>query len=1378
MEDHNMRYREVVPNKFVEEKWKEITLTIGGTQSTLQDIRIAEKAGGFSYSDKSNLQSRNRFIYWRTSHDSLELSEMSLDLNLMDNNVRYKFSESRILAVDIFELEEFVVILVATVSSVHRLYFPHPNQLHKSDVVDTNSVSIFKEASVTHARDPSTFHMITQATSTNQPIPHSASCGMNAEGSEAFFALTWQNTLMLYTMDCLNGHTVSTELRQSNIVPKFLSNFTGVLRGKTSTNSQFVNSMVFYMIDDEAFLFALYRDNFIKMWSVQSGQCVASINCHEENAETTLQTPQNSTLRRGKNDTICAFMCYASGCEFVIVNIVPDGLGGVNHSLNLVNIILAPTYDLVEYQLTENRIWGLFCNSEGEYKVSSVSLIPGNGVNWISAALEPLPDRCSVQMEMTTDPRQAYCSYIFQPGRFQRSIIAKALVMFRRSNILPDTNFPISLLKDRVCTAVATEIENETRGLEIPDDEYIEICLHFWERFYSCCEQYHLKACQPIGLIPMHLESLETVCIVKKNLFSMLRRCEILEHCMLSDEVSEIPREFNENSAKMENLLKLVSILADIEQQIPDEDKMDIDRRLYQLQMPINIVSNLVKEMLAGEYDKTPLTRSFLTQIRQQALNVKDVPEAMHLLLEALRLDFTTQEEMRAFSGPIEPSLQAHVRNLFSSQFGISVVAESLQQIATVRYILCRNLLILQHILIDTMSLSSDILENIRSHQMPETEVFVQAYFVIVWICKSAVVPGLSNYLDSSINRISSLQLSDTRQYLLKTTQPCSLLELFLKSKGWIMTLAHYVSGNYRMQLVENQEQMALLPLATIVGQLVWPVSGNFAFGTWLIGSCQHIHIQDYVRLLNGWCEWNNCSRQFILGVSMLDSGEVDKAYDLFIQASRGVYTEPFLMEKIIGLDNDGEVTTNEAIVMYYLKVIRLFEQYNALHCVIRIAQCAVELLVQRNHPQLAMFQSIVFTNHLALNHYEEAYHSLISNVEPSRRKDYLRELVMCLFQKKRLDLLMRFPYIGLQDELENIIETRARSMPIEDNIHYNFLYAFFVTKDNMRKAAAVMYEQAMRFGYESNSLEAMQYRYDCLLACVNALNLVDRKYAWIAKPAGSKEDNADDVDKVVVLEIEDIRKELHYIEAIIVLCKHKREFTTILKVSPSELVGLLATSRLFTAAIKLARAHKIIPTVVVENLASACVHASAEQSNETWMWLQENDLADLPLKNSPTTLAWTLLERIIVENEVVGTTNLRRTVAKRILHLGAYLPYWLFLSYKRENPSELLHLFIIHGHLIEAADFASAYIAAMLGKDPEAFGLRNSLLPNQAAMCLPVHDIDLLLHGLKLNFEFDPDYEEAYKKLNQIVDDYVSTAEAVSVSKIQFEQQRPQLSI
>lgn len=246
----------------------------------------------------------------------------------------------------------------------------------------------------------------------------------------------------------------------------------------------------------------------------------------------------------------------------------------------------------------------------------------------------------------------------------------------------------------------------------------------------------------------------------------------------------------------------------------------------------------------------------------------------------------------------------------------------------------------------------------------------------------------------------------------------------------------------------------------------------------------------------------------FIHAVSLLDNGDRQKAFKLFMRAAEGVHTEQFLIEKI--LKNSESISANDAIAEYYLKVIQLFEQYSALDCVILMAQAAINHL-DPSDTKLAMFQSIVFANHLALEHYEEAYDSLVHNAEASRRKDCLRQLVVCLFQEKRLDILMGFPYIGQQDELENIIESRARSVMVEDNNHYDFLYAFHVTKGNMRKASSIMYERAMRYLLECDTVSAMQARQQCLLACINSLNLIEKNYAWIAKPVIN--DNIDDSD-------------------------------------------------------------------------------------------------------------------------------------------------------------------------------------------------------------------------------------------------------------------------
>lgn len=67
--------------------------------------------------------------YRRTSGDVLELEESSLDITLTGGRVRYRMQDTPIVGgVSITESHGHVIVLVATVASVHRLVFPHPCQ--------------------------------------------------------------------------------------------------------------------------------------------------------------------------------------------------------------------------------------------------------------------------------------------------------------------------------------------------------------------------------------------------------------------------------------------------------------------------------------------------------------------------------------------------------------------------------------------------------------------------------------------------------------------------------------------------------------------------------------------------------------------------------------------------------------------------------------------------------------------------------------------------------------------------------------------------------------------------------------------------------------------------------------------------------------------------------------------------------------------------------------------------------------------------------------------------------------------------------------------------------------------------------------------------
>ncbi len=66
----------------------------------------------------------------KTSNDILELTELSMDVNLSGNQLKVQFQNSPVLeGISVHETIDKVYVLVATVASVHRLIFPHPRKL-------------------------------------------------------------------------------------------------------------------------------------------------------------------------------------------------------------------------------------------------------------------------------------------------------------------------------------------------------------------------------------------------------------------------------------------------------------------------------------------------------------------------------------------------------------------------------------------------------------------------------------------------------------------------------------------------------------------------------------------------------------------------------------------------------------------------------------------------------------------------------------------------------------------------------------------------------------------------------------------------------------------------------------------------------------------------------------------------------------------------------------------------------------------------------------------------------------------------------------------------------------------------------------------------
>lgn len=136
---------------------------------------------------------------------------------------------------------------------------------------------------------------------------------------------------------------------------------------------------------------------------------------------------QNNILKKSTtSSTLCVFLSYGNGSEFQLFK--PTWDGGNTFAIVPANLVTAPQYDLVDFELTDEKLWGLWCNSEGDMHISAYVFEPISKECWRTAVLEGISrKRRTVEAEM--DAKHIYCSNIFRPGKFQATTISKALMV-------------------------------------------------------------------------------------------------------------------------------------------------------------------------------------------------------------------------------------------------------------------------------------------------------------------------------------------------------------------------------------------------------------------------------------------------------------------------------------------------------------------------------------------------------------------------------------------------------------------------------------------------------------------------------------------------------------------------------------------------------------------------------------------------------------------------------------------------------------------------------------------------------------------------------------------------------------------------------------
>lgn len=239
-------------------------------------------------------------------------------------------------------------------------------------------------------------------------------------------------------------------------------------------------------------------------------------------------------------------------------------------------------------------------------------------------------------------------------------------------------------LRQEVCAAVENEIQSQVSEYEIDDEEYLNVARQAWSRFYHCAIQYHQTGQRPMGLLCCSHSGL--VCIIKKCSMSFIRPVDTLEHLVLSDDGVVSPDIFHdtpilcEDVALAQDVLHLMKAVFLVDSLMSPEMLDDFSHSLGRLASPDQVARKIVKIVLTEQEENSEMNLS--QELSKRLQQVCDVTKALEVLLFSLELD----SGIVAHADPTAMIEARSTSRLFAAPVGVSVLAESLNQLSHTRY--------------------------------------------------------------------------------------------------------------------------------------------------------------------------------------------------------------------------------------------------------------------------------------------------------------------------------------------------------------------------------------------------------------------------------------------------------------------------------------------------------------------------------------------------------------------------------------------------------------------------------------------------------------------------------------------------------------------
>lgn len=1384
-------YNELTSPQFLDDNgWRELVFDLSSEQNILQEnLSIPEAGGGFVYRDAKVVGSatQNRFLYWRIVNDLLELVELSTEVDLDGNQVRMKFTNSPVLnSVNVIELSDSIILLVATLNSVHRLYLPHPKTTNKSVLSDLTIDVLF---------DPNNYFLLT---ATNSYHSHNQSASIHVSQQPICstswvdrkllkFALALPNSSILIVQFNLSNVTpypiTTSEIKQIGIIGRIWSRMPNLLNKSTNDCDNAVFSCLpYYSIEtQEVLLVALCRDMKIRLFSTNTKECVSTLAITPQSSfSQSIVSHNNATteqpvMKMYGNKLYIYMSENPQHSEFLVCSYsYEEG----THQLNEIVSIRSPSWEkLVDFTVTESRIWAL-----GRAVEASLFYIELNQI--FDPAYDPeeaIWDHIELADDFEESDVKNYVAEIFWRNRFSVATIQKALIGIKGPSI-PKKN-TLEELEELAFTNIIDENQEDA-----------------WARFYSYCIQNHSVSNKNIGLVSSEDECV--ISLIKRNNPSFICPRITSTDKIIQKSTYRAIETPPEDMALIESLNYISEDLLDYESGNLIEERLFKD--------PANIGT------VIGEVIKTLLD---VKKINLSKLNFKKSTLLASFDNICKQIDLTNQAQeygLKVLSDSVSKFSNKH--NSLESNCGIMIVADSFKSFARARMNLARDLLIYVHLVniySDSKKPSEHPLKELiagicNSERLEEVLTLLRSYSILVWIADSQIKSSkpLNNLevIDHIANKFNFFKKLNTR---LRNQKDSATENIILQNL--LMNFLYNGGYNYSTTSASNFDKtlsnsLYISEVTLNLSKLLWPKSRHLCLAEFLLTHQLDEQLMKYLDLLEIWLSECSHDRDFMRAVNCLIQNRSSQSVKIFSELWTYVVHSRMIgrfagleMENLESATKDSIEINPSLIYRYYDKLIQLFQVYNDQQCLVAIINhclCLLDQDVDKDQRQwVNSLRAKLFQYLLELEDSDEAYHTMVLVTDTALRTNCLRKFIVSHCEKQQWSKFLSYPYIDIKDDFIDILVQKAESSDLSKldekefykTSYYDLLFATYVSDDEYRLAANVMYNYAQRLACEVPGMVSIRKQADCLLVALNALKCVEPSEAYVdAKIITITQDNDNkngflkrsyDCDSESSSEhhiqengnnttsgsptriyIKDLDRKYELTKARSKLLD-KDPTGNAIALSPltaEETISHMARSNMFSAALDLAVLMKVPMEPILEGLAAKYIILLGRTKNIDLYSDLEKELSDIfthsyssietynYIENSTSSIIekiWRLIDYYLIKYDGIshtystdqfastfsGSTVLMKVVASKILAAGHDVPASLKRMYMSRNTPELLRILIKYDKLPEAADLATEMIDIIL--DPS--NAYASHLSEPPAIYLPTHLILSLIQFL-----------------------------------------------